>query len=62
MFLSDDPISQAIAIVIFLIGALSDYFDGLAARLLEQSSKLGQFIDPLADKILVGGRFYSIFH
>lgn len=35
----------------FFIVILSDFFDGLLARSFDQVSKLGQFLDPVADKI-----------
>lgn len=40
--------------VLFVVAALLDYFDGLAARLLDASSEFGAWLDPLADKLLVG--------
>ncbi len=40
---------QAIALLALLVA--TDFFDGLLARALDQVSRLGQFIDPLADKI-----------
>ncbi|MFN7133641.1 MAG: CDP-alcohol phosphatidyltransferase family protein, partial [Myxococcales bacterium] len=36
----------------FAIAAFTDLFDGLLARLLDQRSKLGAILDPLADKAL----------
>jgi CDP-diacylglycerol--glycerol-3-phosphate 3-phosphatidyltransferase len=46
-----------LAFVIFLIAALTDMFDGLAARKLNVASKFGRMVDPLADKILICGSF-----
>jgi len=51
-FIGTDKKFVAISCVLFLIGALSDYFDGWYARKYKQDSKWGIFIDPLADKIL----------
>lgn len=41
------------AFIIFLIAACSDFLDGMAARLLNQKTKLGTFLDPMGDKALV---------
>lgn len=45
------------ALVIFVIAGLSDGADGLIARLLDQKSRLGAYLDPLADKILLVAAF-----
>ena len=45
--------APALATFIFGFAALTDWFDGYLARKLEQQSKLGAFIDPLADKLMV---------
>jgi CDP-diacylglycerol--glycerol-3-phosphate 3-phosphatidyltransferase len=52
-------LSGFIALLLFLIGALSDYLDGYFARKYNIHSKFGAFLDPLADKLLVGGAFIS---
>lgn len=38
---------------LFLLGALTDIFDGYLARRLEQVSAFGRFLDPVADKLQV---------
>jgi cardiolipin synthase (CMP-forming) len=45
------------ALVIFIIAGLSDGADGLIARVFNQKSRLGSYLDPLADKILLIAAF-----
>ncbi|HDG96876.1 MAG TPA: CDP-diacylglycerol--glycerol-3-phosphate 3-phosphatidyltransferase [Desulfobacterales bacterium] len=45
------------ALVVFVIAGLSDGADGLVARLFNQKSTLGSYLDPLADKILLVAAF-----
>jgi cardiolipin synthase (CMP-forming) len=45
------------ALLIFFIASLTDFFDGYIARKFNQQSKLGQTLDPLADKILTTASF-----
>lgn len=40
--------------VLFIVAALTDLFDGIAARAFDAHSKFGRLIDPIADKALVG--------
>ena len=47
------PIDYAVTFVLYCIVGITDYFDGYLARAHGQISKLGQFLDPIADKIMV---------
>lgn len=42
-----------LALLIILLMALTDFLDGFLARLLNQQSPLGQYLDPVADKIAI---------
>ncbi len=46
-----------LALIFFVAAAISDYWDGRFARMHQTGTRLGQFLDPLADKILVLGTF-----
>jgi cardiolipin synthase (CMP-forming) len=49
----NDAIGWAIAFVLFVIAGFTDYLDGYLARAQGTVSKLGVFLDPIADKIMV---------
>ncbi|MDT8385830.1 MAG: CDP-diacylglycerol--glycerol-3-phosphate 3-phosphatidyltransferase [Gammaproteobacteria bacterium] len=42
------------ATALFVVAALTDWFDGYLARRLGQHSAFGEFLDPVADKLIVG--------
>jgi cardiolipin synthase (CMP-forming) len=46
-----------VAFVLFLMAAVTDAMDGLLARWLRQSTMLGQYLDPVADKLLLSSLF-----
>jgi cardiolipin synthase (CMP-forming) len=45
------------ALILVVLAGLSDGLDGLAARLLHQKTKLGEYLDPIADKLLLSSLF-----
>ncbi len=47
------PVDYLITFVLYCIVGITDYFDGYLARAQGQISRLGQFLDPIADKIMV---------
>lgn len=48
------------ALVLFVVTAASDYFDGMLARSYALSTRVGRFLDPMADKVLVLGLFVGL--
>lgn len=46
-------VGMRLAALLFAIAALTDWLDGYLARKLKQTSKLGAFLDPIADKLIV---------
>ena len=47
------PFYGWIAFILFCIAGITDYFDGYFARIRNEISNLGTFLDPIADKLLV---------
>lgn len=41
------------ALVLFIIASFTDFLDGMLARMLGEESKLGELLDPIADKIII---------
>ncbi len=51
-----------VAFLLLWIAGISDALDGLLARLLKQKTKLGQYLDPIADKALLSTLFIVLTH
>lgn len=52
-FYMESPLGNWVGFVIFALAGTTDFFDGYIARKFNQSSKLGEFMDPIADKLLI---------
>jgi CDP-diacylglycerol--glycerol-3-phosphate 3-phosphatidyltransferase len=53
VFFSNLENARPLSAIIFIIAALTDWLDGWVAREFDQTSKLGAFLDPVADKLIV---------
>lgn len=53
-FLIKGDMSYWLTFVIFALAGITDFFDGYLARTYGTTSKLGQFMDPVADKLMIG--------
>lgn len=69
LILRPAPAGHWLALLLFIAGAITDYYDGKIARQYNLESPFGRFMDPLSDKILILGpmaafavlKFYSIW-
>lgn len=61
IYLPSRPDLRYVAVAVFALAVLSDFFDGLAARIRKEKSDIGQIIDPLADKLLLFSAFLSLY-
>jgi CDP-diacylglycerol---glycerol-3-phosphate 3-phosphatidyltransferase len=50
---NDSALRHLLLTAIFVIAAVTDWFDGYLARSLNQTSAFGRFLDPVADKLMV---------
>ncbi|MFI5263243.1 MAG: CDP-diacylglycerol--glycerol-3-phosphate 3-phosphatidyltransferase [Candidatus Kapaibacterium sp.] len=59
LFAVIEPTPFLWAALVFVIAALSDWYDGYFARLWKLTTPLGAFLDPLADKFLTSAAFIA---
>ncbi|MGA1843151.1 MAG: CDP-diacylglycerol--glycerol-3-phosphate 3-phosphatidyltransferase [bacterium] len=52
--------NDIIALVVFIVAAITDWLDGYIARNAKQVTTLGKFLDPVADKLLISAAFISL--
>lgn len=52
----------AVGFILFVVAGLTDALDGALARILKQGTMLGQYLDPVADKLLLSTLFVVLMH
>lgn len=52
---------RVVAVALFAVAVLTDFLDGYVARRLDQRTRLGAALDPLADKLLLGAAIWTIW-
>ena len=60
LLVSNVPYGSWLAIVVFGVAAFTDRLDGYVARSRNQVTPLGQFLDPLADKLLISAALIAL--
>ena len=51
---------EFVGLGIFLVAAITDFFDGWIARRRNQTTRMGALLDPIADKLLMSAAFISL--
>ncbi len=59
LFISDNPVYIQASLIVYLIAAITDWYDGWLARKFNYITTWGKFMDPLADKILTSTAFFA---
>ncbi len=59
LFISGNPFYMQISLGIYIIAAITDWYDGWLARKFNYITTWGKFMDPLADKILTSTAFFA---
>jgi len=61
MYLSDSVLLKQLSLFVFFIAVMTDWYDGWHARKFKSVTKMGVFLDPLADKVLTSFAFLLFF-
>ena len=59
LLFSDSSFLKQLSLAVFIVAALTDWYDGWVARKYGYVSRWGKFLDPLADKILSAAALFS---
>ena len=57
LLLQVDPYYKLVGVIVFAVASLTDLYDGYHARKYGVTTRLGAFLDPLADKLLISAAF-----
>ncbi len=58
LLLQVDPYMKLLGVIVFVLASLTDIYDGYHARKYGVTTRLGAFLDPLADKLLITAAFF----
>ena len=53
LYLALGPEYDELALIVLMVAGITDYLDGKLARTLNQTSKIGQLLDPVADRLYI---------
>lgn len=59
---SHDPFYKQLSLIVLIIAMLTDWYDGWVARRWGYISRWGQFLDPLADKVVTSAALISFIY
>ena len=62
LLFSESPFFKELALGVYVVAALTDWYDGWVARKYGYVSRWGKFLDPLADKILAAAALFSFVY
>ena len=62
LLFSHSSFSKQLSLVVFIVAALTDWYDGWVARRYGYISRWGKFLDPLADKVLAAAALFSFVY
>jgi CDP-diacylglycerol--glycerol-3-phosphate 3-phosphatidyltransferase len=60
--LSGDSLLVQWALVVYTVAAITDFYDGYVARRMQNETRFGKFLDPLADKFLTVAAFVCFIY
>jgi CDP-diacylglycerol--glycerol-3-phosphate 3-phosphatidyltransferase len=59
LLVSDSPLQRQFSVIVYVVAALTDWYDGWVARKYGSMSRWGKFLDPLADKVLSSAALFT---
>ncbi|MBW6515806.1 MAG: CDP-diacylglycerol--glycerol-3-phosphate 3-phosphatidyltransferase [Candidatus Cloacimonetes bacterium] len=60
LYLIGDQLGAELALLVFIVAGITDFFDGVLARKFKSITDFGKVVDPLADKIIVSVALITI--